>query len=363
VIADRTGRVVARSQATFWAIEGIAWRPDGRSLLFSGRDEGGGSLVVHELDRSGHDRAALSSAGDLIVQDVSPSGRMLVMQDRDPTRIFGRGPGQAEASSMGVRDRPDDPVLSGDGRYLAFDDLSALGGVNYTTLLRKTDGSPEIRLGEGSPVAISTDGGLVMGVLPTTPAQLVLHPTGPGASRRLDAGQFDALDYAAGAIEVVGADTIVFFCGAESERRERCYLQGLDGGSPSPVTPEGTAAALLSPDGRRVFATVDDTARIYPIGGGAPWPALGLTPEDVVVRWSPDGRELWVWADATSTSVIRVDHVDPETGKRAELLRLALRDVTGARSLSSLTLADDPRVFAYVQNRHTTTLYTVDGLR
>jgi len=122
-------------------------------------------------------------------------------------------------------------------------------------------------------------------------------------------------------------------------------------------------AAVLSPDGSRVFATVDDTARVYAVAGGAPRPALGLAPEDVVVRWSPDGRELWVWANDTSTSVIRVDHVDPETGKRAELLSLVLRDVAGARSLSSLTLADDPRVFAYVQNRHTTTLFTVDGMR
>ena len=122
-------------------------------------------------------------------------------------------------------------------------------------------------------------------------------------------------------------------------------------------------AAVLSPDGTRVFATVDDTARVYPVAGGAPWPARGLAPEDVVVRWSPDGRELWVWANDTSTSVIRVDQVDPETGTRAELLSLALRDVAGARSFSSLTLADDPHVFAYVQRRHTSTLFTVDGMR
>ena len=362
VIADRTGKVIARSQAIFWGIEGVAWQPDGRSILFSAKPDGGGSLVVHELDRSGHLRAALSSAGSLTVLDVSPSGRVLVTLDQDPTRILGRGPGRAVASNMGVRDASLVPFLSRDGRFLTFDDEGALGGVNYTTLVRKTDGSPEIRLGEGSPVAISGDGGLVLGVLPTTPAQLVLHPTGPGESRRLDAGQFDALDYETGAAEVIGADTVVFFCGAESGRRQRCYVQR-GRGSPSPVTPEGTMAAVLSPDGSRVFATVDDTARVYPVAGGAPRPALGLAPEDVVVRWSPDGRELWVWANDTSTSVIRVDHVDPETGNRAGLLNLELRDVAGARSLSGLTLADDPHVFAYVQQRHTSTLFTVDGMR
>jgi len=363
VIVDRTGSVIARSDLVFWAIEGVAWQPDGRGILFSAKEGARtGGLVVHEMDRSGHLRAALSSAGHLTVLDVSPSGRLLVTQDRYPSLIFGRGPGQTEASIMGVRDYSFNPRLSGDGRYLAFEDESALSGVNYAALVRKTDGSPEIRLGEGGPVAITHDGGLVLVVVHTIPAQLVLHPTGPGQSHRLDAGQFDGLDYESGAIEVLGADTVVFFCGAERGRRQRCYLHRA-GGSPAPVTPEGTMRAALSPDGRRVFAIVDDTARVYPVGGGEPRPALGLTPEDVVVRWSPDGRELWVWANDTSTSIIRVDRVDPETGMRAELLSLALHDVAGVRSLEMLTLADDPNVFAYGQWRYTSTLYTVEGMR
>ncbi len=365
VIADRTGRTVARS-GDFPGIEGGAWRPDGKSIFYSapgGEGAGVADYAVRELDRSGRDGWALSGPGGLTVQDVSRQGRVLLTDDRQMFRIVGRGPGATEETDMGVRDLSDRPVLSGDGRYLAFSDQSSMGGTDYSVLWRRTDGSPPVRLGAGSPMVVSPDDGLVLATVVTTPAKLMLYPTGPGTAQRLDSGQFRNLDMRGGDVRVAGRDTIVFFCGTEPQRAGRCYIDTLSHGSPIPVTPPGTSQAVISPDGRRVLARVGDSVAIYPLGGGAPRPALGVRPGDDLIRWSPDGHDVWVWTNRSSASSLDFDRVDPVTGARTPLLNVVPRELGGVRGFDWTTLADDPQVYAYNQFLYTSLLYTVDGLR
>jgi Protein kinase domain len=372
VIVDRSGRTIARSPIA-WAVEGMAWRPDGKVVLYSstsvdssGSPQAGGydDLFVRSLDRSGHDHLILSGAGGLTVQDVSRGGRLLGTVDRQPYRLFGRGPGAPEETTWGVRDLSDVPLLSHDGRYVAFADEGVFGGPNYTVLLRKTDGSPPVPLGDGAPVAISDDGGIVVAVVPSTPPKLMLYPAGPGSARRLDSGQFQMLPYdEPGDVRVAGRDTTVFFCGAEFKRAEQCFIDVLPGGSITAVTPPGAAKAWLSPDGKRVLAQTGDSVTLYLVGGGSPQPALGFRPGDQPVRWNPDGHEVWVWADQSAHSSIVVDRVNPETGARTALVTIVPRDLTGVRGLGWVTLANDPHVYAYVDFTYVSQLYTVDGIR
>jgi serine/threonine protein kinase len=365
VIADRTGRTLARS-GDFTGIEGTAWRPDGKSIFYSasgGGASGVADYAVRRLDRSGRDGWALSGPGGLTVQDVSRQGRVLLTDDRQMYRIFGRGPDSPTETDMGVRDLSDRPVLSADGRYLAFSDQSSMGGPDYSVLWRKTDGSPPVRLGEGNPLAVSRDDGMVLAGITTTPAKLMLYPTGPGAARRLDSGQFQILHIGGGEVHVTGRDTIVFFCATEPRQAERCFVDSLPHGSPIAVTPPGTSQAILSPDGRAVLAQVGDSMAIYPLGSGARRPALGLRPGDDLVRWSPDGHDVWVWTDPSSASSLDFDRVDLLTGARARLLTVVPRALGGVRGFEWPTLADDPHVYAYNQFLYTSLLYTVDGLR
>jgi Protein kinase domain/WD40-like Beta Propeller Repeat len=363
VITDRAGRTIARSP-TFAALEGIAWRPDGRGILYSAPETGdiASGYAVRELDRSGRDRLMLSGPGDLTVQDVSRAGRLLLTNDDTPYDIIGRGPGAAHETGMGVRGASAEPVLSGDGRYLAFSDASALGGPNYAVLLRRTDGSPPVRLGEGSPLALSADNRLALAAVLTTPPQLVAYPTGPGATRRLDTGQLQTL-YGVGDLRVAGQDTIVFLCGAEAGQPGRCFIDSLPRGSITPVTPPGANRGWLSPDGSRVLASDSGGFRIYPVGGGAPLPALGLRLGELPIRWSPDGRDVWVWTNPGAPATLHIDRLDPATGGRSPLVRIVPGDLSGVRGLYSLTLADDPQVYAYLKYVYRSRLYTVDGVR
>ena len=77
---------------------------------------------------------------------------------------------------------PEESFIS---RTLVFGEEGEGGGPGYATFLRKTDGSPAIRLGTGEGLALSADGRWVIAQKQESPSQLVLMPTGAGAVRVL----------------------------------------------------------------------------------------------------------------------------------------------------------------------------------
>ncbi|HEU5218905.1 MAG TPA: protein kinase [Gemmatimonadales bacterium] len=360
VIIDRTGRVIARS-GTYWSVEGLAWQGDGSQVLFSGSEGTSGSytaLTVYSMDRRGRVRLGLSSAGGITLQDVARSGRWLVTRDDQPYRLFVGTIGSTDERELGWQDVSVSPQLSRDGKLLSFSDQGTTGGLNYAVMLRKADGSPAARLGEGQPLAFSSDGRSLLVMIQSTPPQLMSYPTGAGTPRRLDQGQFESLSYWDGALFADGKR--YFACGSRANQGRRCWVGGLAGDSVRPVTPEGATQGILSADEQSVAAQVADTFRLYRVDGGPSRPARGLTPDDKLIRWSPDGRELWVWR--SDPTVIRVDRVDPVSGRRSLLMAITPREHSGTRELGRLSLSDDARTYAYVQIRYTSFLYTVEGL-
>jgi hypothetical protein len=137
--------------------------------------------------------------------------------------------------------------------------------------------------------------------------------------------------------------------------------RSLAGGPLTPVTPEGTVQAVLSPDDRTIVVQVGDSFNLYSVEGGPPSPALGLSVGDYLSRWSPDGRELWVSGELSR--VMRVDRIDPLTGRRSLLTMITPSDPAGLREAVGLRMADDPRVYAYRQTRYTSSLFVVEGAR
>ena len=116
--------------------------------------------------------------------------------------------------------------------------------------------------------------------------------------------------------------------------------------------------AVLSPDGRSVAAQVGDSFHVFAVAGGPPAPALGLVSDDLLSRWSPDGRELWVYRGTAIET--HVDRVDPQTGRRSPLTVITPADRPGLRETVGLRLADDPRTYAYRQTRYMSSLFVVE---
>jgi tRNA A-37 threonylcarbamoyl transferase component Bud32 len=274
VIIDRTGKTIARS-TTYWAIEGLDWRDDGRTVFYSATAGVGSysTLKVFTMDRHGRAQAVLSSAGGLTLQDIPRGGPWLATLDEQRFQVRLRHPAFAEEREVGWLDAASNPVLSADGKLLALSDQSATGGLTYTVLLRKTDGSPAARLGEGQPLAFSRDAHWLLVSVLSTPPKLLLYPTGPGEPRRLDQGQFESVSYYLGGLLADGKR--YFACGNLLKQGSRCFIGALTGGTLTPVTPEGTVQAVLSPDDEHVVAQVGDSFQLFSIGGGGAPPPRG----------------------------------------------------------------------------------------
>ncbi len=231
-------------------------------------------------------------------------------------------------------------------------------GSNYATCIRQTDGSPVVRLGEGSAVAISADGKWVLSNVPTEPQQLVLYPTGAGQPRKLERGGI--VSYESATIFPDGRRVLA--CGHETGHGTRCYVQSIEGGAPRPVTPEGTSGGIVSPDGKQILVEENEKGlMLYPVEGGAGRPVSGSTPEDSVVQWRSDGKSVLV---TTFFDVpARIAKLDLATGRRDPYLTLGPPNPTGAVRVDGIAVSEDGRSHAYTVRRMSSHLFLVSGAR
>src|SRR6266705_6511508 len=112
--------------------------------------------------------------------------------------------------------------------------------------LIRTDRSQNVRLGQGEALALSPDGLWVLAKMPgPEPAPIALVPTGPGEPRPLPRDSITRVV----ANWFPDGERFVF-AGSERGHGVRTFVQSIRGGAPRPITPEGIASTLLSPDGR-----------------------------------------------------------------------------------------------------------------
>ena len=341
----------------YWGLEGLAWSRDGKRVIFAGALSGG-FYQVHDVTRDGRERLVLPSAGTVIVQDVSSGGNWLLTRDDLFRRLMVKAPGAPEERDLSWLDNSSLPIMSSDGSVLAFDNEAADAGLNYATMLRKTDGSPAVKLGEGSLRAFSRDKRWILSVVQSPLAKLMLYPTGVGQPRRIDKGELESYD--AASFHPDGKRIIV--CGNERAHAIRCYVRPLGDGPLRAVTPEGYSHGEFSPDGRELYAAgALDGYRVFSVESGAPRTVMGLKPTDQVVRWSPDGSALWVSSDYETT--IRVESLELATGRRTPLLTITPSSRLGLLYADELTLADDPRAYAYMTSEQQSQVFVVEGMK
>ena len=87
----------------------------------------------------------------------------------------------------------------------------------------------------------------------------------------------------------------------------------------------------------------------------------GLAAATTVLRWSPDGRALWVRRQQGGS--IFVGRVDVATGARSVLTQITLAPGVPVFRVGQLNMADDPSVYAYRTVERSSFLFTVDGIR
>jgi len=350
-------KIVSRK---FDDVSGLAWDSEGGAIWFSAYEIGfGGGRAVFKIAKDGKLGLIRRESGGLTVQDVSQDG-LLLTRENGRGEVFGRIYPEENARDLGWLDNAIGTDLSPDGSTLLLAVEGEAAGRGYDIYLRKTDGSPATRLGEGFPTGISPDGKSVIavypwGLQPSAPPQVMRLPVGAGEPAILT---HDSISHYWATWLPEG--THLLHEGNEPGHERRSWIQSVSGGNPKAVTPEGVTGCRVSPDGK-LLAAVDSTDRlwIYPLQGGSPELISAVRPGEFPIQWTQDSKSLFVASSSLPAEVYRVKIA---TGDRKLLYRLMPADAAGVSTISPILLTPDGKSYVYSYYRSFSDLYAVNGL-
>ncbi|HXY07688.1 MAG TPA: protein kinase [Terriglobales bacterium] len=356
-VVDLSGK--KKTLSTGWeTVWGLGWSPKVNEVWFSSTRVGYGRYLS-AVNMSGRERLLAREPGTLTLQDVARDGRVLVTRDVPRVGMVGLTLGSPKERDLSWMDwsAPDD--LSVDGKILLFTESGEAGGENYSAYLRQTDGSPAVRLGEGSGLALSPDGKWVAGGLPKPPVQLYLIPTGAGEQRTLTKDNINHLR-----ARWFPDGKRLLFGGDEPGKGVRLYVQNIDGQAPRAITPEGVNPSLfaISPDGKQVaFFGPDQKTALVPADGGDVHAVPGLDVGDAPIAWTSDGRALFVYPLGEVPA--QVYKVDIANGRKLPWKKLSPPDVSGVTDISAILITPDGNNYVYEYGRTLSDLYLVRDLK
>ena len=166
----------------------------------------------------------------------------------------------------------------------------------------------------------------------------------------------------------LGDSKRIVFTGDEGDK-PRGYLQEIPAGVPRAITPDGVIlpgkAAVR--DDNSLLGRVGGAWRLFPIHGGEGQPVPALTPGDIPLQWSQDGRYVYTVDNAEgtvlppATDVFRVEIV---TGRRVLWKTLSPSDTVGVEgSRGAVAITPDAQAYCYTYTRRLGDLFVVDGLK
>ena len=155
VITDVKGnhKVSSSFYSTVW---GAAWTPNGKEIWYSAAP-GGAARSIYALDLSGKERLVYRAPGGLTLHDLSPTGLVLLTSDKTRITLSALPPGETRERSLSWFDWSLVTDMSPDGKTVVFSETGEAVGADYSMYLRKTDGSPAVRLGDGGFGFLSPD--------------------------------------------------------------------------------------------------------------------------------------------------------------------------------------------------------------
>ena len=363
-VLDASGKEVTHSRL-YVSLEGVAWPPSGEEVWLAGTTDTGWADAIYALRMHGQERIVLRLPGMVRLHDISRDGGVLLSKDLWRSDIMYRGANEKSERSLSWLDYAQLRDITDDGKMVSFADWGQAAGVSALAFVRKTDGSPAVKLGTWDEPVLSPDGTRVLAVEGITvgTGKPSVVPIGVGEIHRFEVGAIQN-------VQSMGwmPDGKSFYYGADDGHGFRMYLQDLAGGPPRAVTPVITVKSyyfethLVSPDGK--FLVARDTngkAKLYPLAGGAPQDVAGLMPDDVWITWSKDGKQAYVFHDEkTSATVYRLDLT---TGKRQLVAKLAPADTAGVTSISNVLYTSDGKAYAYADTQELSELFMATGVK
>jgi serine/threonine protein kinase/Tol biopolymer transport system component len=359
-VLDLSGRDQTLSRE--WDSEdGLAWRPDGKEIWFTAAEKGN-DLNLKAVTLSGEMRTLLDLPMGITLEDVAPDGRVLVALGSKRlamgfTSLASEGKGDIDLS---YHDWNSPRSISRDGQFVLFEDSSEAVGPGYAVMMRKVDGTPPIRLGEGSAGGMSPDGKWAISVSTSKAPQITLLPIGAGQPRTINVSGVTHLHNGWARFHPDGQRIVID--GDETGHSPRCYIVDLAKGFAKGVTPEGVLCGPLSPDGRSIVGVQPDRSSvIYSLEGGPQRMIPNLGNNFTAVQWSTDGSLLYGYHLGEFPSVVY--KVDIATGKETAVHELKPSAPAGVVIIAPVVVSSDGKNFAYAYNQTMSVLFEVSGLK
>jgi Tol biopolymer transport system component/predicted Ser/Thr protein kinase len=364
-VVDEAGKKTDLTRE-WYGTQGLAWSPDGQEVWFTASELGLFHYIT-AVTLTGKQRLVTRVPGSLVVFDIWKDGRVLLARADRRREVMAMEAGQTKERDLSWLDYSYPADLSTDGKMLLFDEEGIGGGVQYgdvqdltyAVYVRNTDGSPAIRLGEGSATALSPDQKWVIIATPSSPEQLRLLPTGAGETQSLTN---DSINHQW--VRWFPDGKRFAFAGNEKERGVRLYTQDIAGGKPKAISPEGVDAQAfaVSPDGQFVVGIgPDQKGYLFSATGGDARPVNGIEAGDIPITWSQDGRSIYLYRSGEVPA--KVYRLELATGKRTVWKQIAPLDPTGVSTIGPILMTPDGKTYVYGFHRTLGDLYLVEGLK
>jgi hypothetical protein len=253
--------------------------------------------------------------------------------------------------------------ISPDGSKVLFYESGQGGGPGYATFLRRTDGSPPLRVGSGRALDLSPDGAWVLSVSLGNPDHLDLTPTGPGENRTIRLPGLVAHEQAG----FVGDGSRIYVTGRDAAGRRATWITDLDARSPRRLPlPEGRILSQnsFSADGSRFVASCPAAERpcFFDAVSGEAVPVRGAQDGWMTVGVDARGR-LYFHDEPKGAAAQRLIRLDPASGVASPIAELAPRDRAGLLRVLNVNVAASGEAWAYSVIRRLSDLHVVTGLK
>ncbi|MBL0218044.1 MAG: serine/threonine-protein kinase [Myxococcales bacterium] len=345
--ADGTHVIV--SQHDFLSIQGLAWAPSGRDLLFTAASTGATRELRSVPADGGQDHLVYRAPTTLRILDVAPDGRMLISRDETRVHMTAVDPvgGERDLSWL---DGSTITSFSGDDRLISFAESWDGAGAHYGIYVRPYDGGPAIRVGDGNNSALTWSNPPEILLTLDTPAPQTTRtmwrqPIGTGQPRPIDVGNTDVhwMRWLPGdrSILLILGDRELARVSADGGAVERLGIHVSD-----------IFNIAIDPRGTQIAAVIEGAIVMVDLNSLRARPILGPVLGEVPTSFSADSARLVV-ADLARLPASYTT-IDLATGARTTHA-LAPRDRAGVPAITGFVMSHDGTkvVFSYVRTLST----------
>jgi eukaryotic-like serine/threonine-protein kinase len=334
----------------------LCWSPDGREIWYRSFDRND-TGTIYAMDMHGKSRVVTHVPAHVMLYDLARNGAALFSTMAETLGILGMGPGDTAERDLSPLDASGIRGISQDGRIVLANIIGEAGGAKGSIYMRKTDGSPAVRLGDGVAFALSPDGQWVSGYTLTDAGarRYVLLPTGAGEEQEIQVPSVQGI-----VVGWLGSDKLLV-AGSRPGRKWQCFAWDRTRGTMEPICPEGMPDALMvgSPDGKQVLCPgATGGWYLYSAGGGVQ-KVNGLAEDEHPVDWRADSHSLYVVSNGPDGRQLVVSILDPVTGKRMSWKTIHPSRPVGY--VSDLRVTPDGRAYVYGYTVAKSQLYVARG--